>query len=69
MADINTAAVPLTVAAQRLGISWPRAWRLVLTGALAGFKRDGRWFVAAASLDALIAATGSAVAHSPGTEP
>jgi hypothetical protein len=37
--------ISLTDAAQRLGISWGRAWRLLLTGKLAGVKREGRWFV------------------------
>jgi hypothetical protein len=37
--------ISLTDAAQRLGISWGRAWRLILTGKLAGEKREGRWFV------------------------
>ena len=37
--------ISLTDAAQRLGISWGRAWRLLLTGKLSGTKREGRWFV------------------------
>jgi hypothetical protein len=37
--------ISLTDAAQRLGISWGRAWRLILTGKIAGVKREGRWFV------------------------
>jgi hypothetical protein len=35
----------LAAAAQQLGISWQRAWRLVLTGELDGRQRGGRWFV------------------------
>jgi hypothetical protein len=42
--------VPLTEAAQKLGISWQRAWRLVLTGRLTGRKIGGRWFVTTESL-------------------
>jgi hypothetical protein len=37
--------IPLTEAAQRIGISWERAWRLLLQGVLRGEKRSGRWFV------------------------
>jgi hypothetical protein len=42
--------ISLTDAAQRLGISWGRAWRLLLTGKLSGAKRDGRWFVSEVSV-------------------
>jgi hypothetical protein len=35
----------LSDAALRLGISWHRAWRLVLTGQLIGRKEDNRWLV------------------------
>lgn len=42
--------ISLTDAAQRLGISWGRAWRLILTGKLSGVKREGRWFVAEQSV-------------------
>ena len=45
------AHVELTIAAQRLAISWERARRAVLTGKLVGKKRDGLWFVSAASVD------------------
>ena len=41
----SNAEIPLTCAAQRLGISWHRAWRLVLTGTLEGRKVRGRWVV------------------------
>lgn len=53
MSDTATAAehwVPLALAAQRLGLRWDQAWRLVLTGALRGEKRGGRWFVERDSL-------------------
>ena len=40
----------LSDAAQRLGISWARAWRLVLTGELEGRKRQGRWYVSERTL-------------------
>lgn len=33
--------ISLSDAAQRLGMSWGRAWRLVLTGKLRGTKREG----------------------------
>lgn len=45
MADETNSEVPLAAAAQQLGISWQRAWRLVLTGELHGHQRGGRWFV------------------------
>ena len=37
--------IPLADAAMRMGISWERAWRLLLRGVLRGEKRGGRWFV------------------------
>jgi hypothetical protein len=43
--------IPLALAAQRLGVSWTRAWRLVLTGQLEGSKIGGRWVVSAASIE------------------
>ena len=42
--------VELTMAAQRLGISWERARRAVLTGSLEGVKEDGRWYVTVESV-------------------
>lgn len=45
--------IGLAEAAQRLGISWQRAWRLVLTGALDGHQRDGRWYVHVESVAAM----------------
>ncbi len=43
--------IPLSEAALRLGLSWERAWRLVLTGALVGQKHHGKWTVSQASVD------------------
>jgi hypothetical protein len=37
--------IALPAAAQRLGMSWSRTWRRVLTGELEGEQRDGRWYV------------------------
>lgn len=42
--------VPLVSAASRLGVSWARAWRLVLIGELEGVKVGGRWFVSEQSI-------------------
>lgn len=47
--------VPLMEAAHRLGISYSKALRLTLTGALAGSQKDGRWQVSSKSVDGLIA--------------
>jgi hypothetical protein len=41
----------LAEAALRLGLSWQRAWRLVLTGEIVGRKRDGRWVVDSESVE------------------
>ena len=37
--------ISLPETASRLGLSWPQAWRLVLTGVLIGTKVAGRWLV------------------------
>ncbi len=50
----DTRAVPLSLAAQRLSLSWAAGWRLVLTGKLRGRRVRGRWLVSRASLDALL---------------
>lgn len=42
--------VPLMEAAKELGLGYSRALRLVLTGALKGEQRFGRWMVDSASL-------------------
>lgn len=47
--------IPLTEAAQRIGISWERAWRLLLQGVLRGEKRSGRWFVSESTVMVQIA--------------
>jgi len=44
--------IPLPDAAQRLGLSWAQAWRLVLRGDLKGEQRgSARWWVSVASLE------------------
>ena len=45
MGEKSKMEMPLSAAAKHLGISWQRAWRLVLTGELDGHQRNGRWFV------------------------
>jgi hypothetical protein len=50
MKEQKKAEISLAAAAQQLGISWQRAWRLVLTGELDGRQRGGRWFVQAESV-------------------
>ena len=45
--------ISLSDAAQQLGMSWGRAWRLVLTGELSGTKRQGRWVVSKHSVSRL----------------
>ncbi len=37
--------ISLSLAAQRLGVSWAVAWRLLLQGKLRGHKVRGRWFI------------------------
>ena len=37
--------IPLTEAAQRLGMSYNKAWNAVLSGTLDGKKEEGRWVV------------------------
>jgi hypothetical protein len=43
--------VSLAQAAQRLGVSWHRAYRLALTGKLEARLIAGRWLVTSASVD------------------
>lgn len=51
LADIQW--MPLAQAAQRLGLSWERAWRLTLQGSLHGRQLgNGRWVVSAESIAA-----------------
>jgi hypothetical protein len=40
----------LVLAAAALGISRERAQRMVLTGRLQGYRRDGKWYVGRQSL-------------------
>ncbi len=48
-------AIPLVEAAQRLSLSWSRAWRLMLSGELRGQKRGGtRWYVQVQDVDRLL---------------
>lgn len=47
--------ISLIEAAQKLEISWERAWRLVLQGKLRGEKRGGRWVVARGSVMVFLA--------------
>lgn len=47
--------IPLSDAAQRLSMSWERAWRALLAGRLKGKKRNGRWQVSTASVERLAA--------------
>ena len=50
----NDRYMPLADAAQRLGVSWGRAWRLALTGVLEA-RRVGRlWTVSRSSVDRLL---------------
>lgn len=53
--------IALPEAAQRLGISWHRAWRLVLTGSLRATRDpgSGKWLVSRASLDEFIEKRGA----------
>ncbi len=43
--------IPLVVACLRLGVSWDKAWRLMLTGELRGEKVSGRWYIDPRSVD------------------
>ena len=48
--------IPLATAAQQLGITWDRAWRLMLRGALIGHRlENGRWAVTKESVAAQLA--------------
>lgn len=64
MTQFTTRRVPLADAAQRLGVSWPSAWRLALTGEIDAVKNDaGRWYASVESIDRLIASR-AAESHS-----
>ena len=56
------AYVPLSLAAQRAGLTWPQAWNAVLRGELRGRKRANRWEVEEASLDEWVARNAPAAA-------
>jgi hypothetical protein len=45
--------IPLVEVAQTLGMSWERAWRLLLSGRLSGVKEGGRWLVTVDSVEAM----------------
>ncbi len=55
--------VALAHAAHAIGISWHRAYRLVLTGALEARFVAGRWLVKGASLDTYLKAQASGEAR------
>ena len=44
MADTDKLDTPLAILAHRAGLSWPAAWRKVLTGDVRAEKRGGRWY-------------------------
>jgi Helix-turn-helix domain len=46
--------MPLADAAQRLGVSWGRAWRLALTGVLEARKVGRLWTVSRSSVERLL---------------
>ena len=46
-----TKMIPLTDGAQRLSMSWDRAWRAMLNGRLEGKKLRGHWFVTVTSVE------------------
>ena len=50
---MNTTEVTLVSAAAHLRVSWHTAYRLVLTGALRGQQRKGRWYVEQADVERL----------------
>jgi predicted site-specific integrase-resolvase len=53
----HTADLPLSRAAQRLGVSWGAAWRLLHVGELVGTQHEnGRWYVTEASVSGVLAA-------------
>jgi hypothetical protein len=43
--------IPLTEAAQRLHMTYSRAWQAMLRGDLEGRKEEGRWVVSEDSVD------------------
>lgn len=55
---METQMIGLAEAAQRLGLPYQSAHRLVLLGELGGEKRAGRWFVRLADVRRLAAGAG-----------
>lgn len=53
MSDATPNEMPLALAAQKLGLSWRRAWGLVLEGQLGGRQVNGRWLVSRADTERL----------------
>jgi hypothetical protein len=56
MTERDQREVTLSEAARKLGMSWQRAWRLMLIGELAGRRENGRWFVTCASVERVLRA-------------
>lgn len=53
MARVAIEELPLSIAAQRLGLSWSQTWRLVLIDRLPARRIGGRWLVSGDGLMAL----------------
>lgn len=54
MIDTVKHEIPLAEAAQRLAVSWSKAWRLMLEGVITGRKVNGRWHVQVEDVDRLV---------------
>lgn len=63
---MNKSEVTLVSAAAHLRVSWHTAYRLMLTGALPGQQRKGRWYVVQADVERLAA---EQTHEQEGTEP
>ncbi|MGI9076840.1 MAG: hypothetical protein ACR2G6_05830 [Gemmatimonadaceae bacterium] len=63
-------SIPLSRAAQALGVAWPKAWAMMLKGELRAEQIGGRWFVDPDSLASAQAARseGAAGDRSAATE-
>ncbi len=57
--------IPLVEAAQRLGVTYTRAYALALTGQLDAQRRDGRWWVRVASITRVRRARAAACEPTP----
>ncbi len=64
-----TARVPLSVAAQRLGLTWHATWARLLRGALTGERVGGRWEVDESSIERFIANREEREQHGTDTRP